>query len=125
MITTITTTSRHDRVSFRRGCLFREVLAELAHDVFETPQRLVSLLAVSCLVLINEVLVIVIYYETSSKVALREHQVSIRVSLPSTSIVTQYFLVLDPQILCRLQENFRAFQVFKTCKFGHKEPTVG
>jgi hypothetical protein len=72
-------------------------------------------LAVSCLVLINEVLVIVIYYETSSKVALREHQVSIRVSLPSPSIFAEYFLVLDPHILCRLQENFRAFQVFKTC----------
>ena len=73
MITTITPSSRHDGVSFRGGRLFREVLAELAHDVFETPQGLVSLLAVSCLVLINEVLVIVINYETSSKIALREH----------------------------------------------------
>ena len=73
MITAITTSSRHYKVRFRGGCLFREVLAELAHDVFETPKGLVSLLAVSCLVLVNKVLVIVIDYKTSSKVALREH----------------------------------------------------
>ena len=70
MIITSTSTSWHDGVRFRGGCLFREVLTELAQDVFETPQRLVSLLAVSCLVLVNEILVVIIYYETSSEIAL-------------------------------------------------------
>ena len=74
MITNITTpSSGHDDVRFRGGSLFCEVFAELAHDVLETPQGLVSLLSVSCLVLVYEVLVIVIYYETSFKVAPGKH----------------------------------------------------
>jgi hypothetical protein len=124
VITTITPSSGHDGVRLRGGRLLREILAELAHDVFETPQGLVSLLAVGCLVLVYEVLVIIIYFEASSKIALREHKVSICVS-HTTIIVAEYFLVLNPQLLCSLQEYFRAFQIFKTRKFGHKESTIG
>ena len=72
VIATITS-SGHDGVRLRGGRLLREVLPELAHDVFETPQGLVSLLAVGCLVLVYEVLIIVINFEASSKIALREH----------------------------------------------------
>ena len=125
VIATITTSScGHDGVRLRGGRLLREILAELAHDVFETPQGLVSLLAVGCLVLVYEVLIIVINFEASSKIALREHKISICVS-HSTIIVAEYFLILNPQLLCGLQEYFRAFQIFKTSKFGNKESTIG